>query len=141
MEIREIDKADVGEFVRLAKELGYEADEAHTASRIENRNEMEIVLVAEENESLISWIDCKIVQSYMAKPYCEIVGFVVDERERNKGIGKQMMAAAEKWIREKGIEKIAIRSNVKRIPAHKFYEKNGYHIVKQQMIFNKLLKP
>jgi GNAT superfamily N-acetyltransferase len=52
-----------------------------------------------------------------------------------------MMAAAEKWIREKGIEKIAIRSNVKRIPAHKFYEKNGYHIVKQQMIFNKLLKP
>jgi GNAT superfamily N-acetyltransferase len=71
------------------------------------------------------------------KEYCEIVGLIVDETKRSHGIGKGLIKEAETWAKEKGIEEIVVRSNVKRERAHKFYLSTGYKIEKQSIIFRK----
>ena len=47
------------------------------------------------------------------------------EDYRKKGIGKQVILEAEKWIKEQGANKILISS---RIEATEFYEKLGYKV-------------
>lgn len=47
------------------------------------------------------------------------------EEYRTKGIGKQVILEAEKWMQEKGISKILISS---RVDAVGFYEKLGYEV-------------
>lgn len=51
---------------------------------------------------------------------------VVDERLRGKGVGAQMIAAAEKLLAGKGCQLVEVTSNLRRVDAHRFWERNGY---------------
>ena len=62
----------------------------------------------------INWVDEKIGK---------IERVCILEDYRKKGIGKQVILEAEKWIKEQGANKILISS---RIEAIGFYEKLGY---------------
>lgn len=139
MIVREIAVDDIDSFILLAGQLGYEINRDHVKRRVLGGKESEIVYVVESDSNVVGWIDCKMSQSYMLEPYCEIAGLVVEENERSKGIGKQLLLAAEAWAREHGTRKMLVRSNVKRERAHNFYLGNGYQITKQSMVFNKLL--
>ena len=137
MKIREICLDDIDQYIVLAKQLGYETDKEHLKRCIINKDDLEIVFVAEFESKIIGWIDCKISHTYLKKDYCEIVGLVVDEMERSKGIGKKLMSKAENWAKDKGTKEIIVRSNIRRERAHKFYLNNGYVIEKQSMVFKK----
>ena len=59
--------------------------------------------------------------------------------ERSRGIGARMMDLAEDLAREAGAGRIELSSNLKRLDAHRFYERIGY--VRSHAGFKKKLVP
>ena len=51
---------------------------------------------------------------------------VVARAHQGKGIGKRMMAAAERWAAARGFTSVSLASHVSRSDAHAFYEGLGY---------------
>jgi GNAT superfamily N-acetyltransferase len=66
-----------------------------------------------------------------------VVGLVIDETVRSRGVGKLLLQKAEAWAKHAGCKSMSVRSNVKRKRAHEFYEKNGYEHYKTQKAFRK----
>jgi GNAT superfamily N-acetyltransferase len=71
--------------------------------------------------------------------HVEITGLIVDAQARGTGVGKLLVAAAERWARDLGLRVIRVRSNVVRTGAHAFYERLGFRVLKQQVAFIKEL--
>ena len=139
MIIREIKVEDIDDFIKLAEQLGYKVNIKHLKKRIEIKDTFEAVFMAVEDTEITGWIDCKIQQSYLIEPFCEIEGLIVDERTRGKKIGAMLICRAEEWARQKEVNTVVVRSNVIRERAHKFYLNNGYKNIKQSKIFEKVL--
>lgn len=72
-------------------------------------------------------------------PFAEIVGLVVGAAWRGRGIGVQLVAAAESWARRAGASQLRVRSNVVREATHRFYEHRGMTRTKAQAVFVKRL--
>jgi GNAT superfamily N-acetyltransferase len=87
----------------------------------------------------VGWIDVGIVHHLQSEPYGEIGGFVVSEKYRSTGIGKQLIARAEQWMRDRGLHRALVRSQVSRELAHRFYLREGYARVKTSAVFEKVL--
>lgn len=90
-------------------------------------------------DDLTGWIHVALVQSLESAPFAEIRGLVVDEAHRGRGIGQTLVAAAEDWARSRDVNRIRVRSNVKRERTHPFYERLGYATTKSQKVFDKRL--
>jgi len=58
--------------------------------------------------------------------YGRIMGLVVDERWRGRGLGKQLMQQMERWCKGQGADRIVLTSGNQRSDAHKFYDAIGY---------------
>jgi GNAT superfamily N-acetyltransferase len=66
------------------------------------------------------------IQSLGFGPKCWLQDMVVDKERRSRGIGAQLMAAAETWARARGLTHIELSSNAGRVNAHRFYERQGF---------------
>jgi GNAT superfamily N-acetyltransferase len=64
---------------------------------------------------------------------------VVDEKLRGLGLGAALVKAAEDWAKEKKLSLVRVRSNIIRESAHRFYQREGYHIKKSWHLFTKAL--
>lgn len=62
---------------------------------------------------------------------------VVEETARGKGIGKALLMAFEEWARGQGAKSIRLGSRDWRVDAHRFYEREGYHLDKIHHILRK----
>jgi GNAT superfamily N-acetyltransferase len=51
---------------------------------------------------------------------------VVDEPFRGRGIGTELVRAAEQALKERGCYMVEVTSHVRRTEAHRFYERLGY---------------
>jgi ribosomal protein S18 acetylase RimI-like enzyme len=51
----------------------------------------------------------------------------VDPDHRFKGYGREIMAAAEDWLRERGIQKLQLMVRGNNAQVHAFYESLGYY--------------
>jgi GNAT superfamily N-acetyltransferase len=56
----------------------------------------------------------------------EIFGLVVDHMARRNGLGRQLIAAAERWSRARGFDRIVVRSNVVRTESRRFDPALGF---------------
>ncbi len=91
------------------------------------------------DDIVVGWIDVGIVHHLQSEPYGEIGGFVVTQNHRGSGIGKDLLAHAEVWIRERGVRRALVRSQLMREAAHRFYKREGYSQVKTSAVFEKQL--
>jgi GNAT superfamily N-acetyltransferase len=141
VEIRPIRLSDAPQAALLSRELGYPAEPAEIVSRIGllDGQEEHTVLVAVDDGRLLGWIDVSVVSHIQSGPYAEIGGLIVASPERSKGIGSNLLRAAEAWADAKGIRRVIVRSRVTRERAHRFYQREGYATVKTSMVFEKLL--
>jgi GNAT superfamily N-acetyltransferase len=139
MEIRSARAEDAGAIAELSGQLGYPAASTEMAARLVQleRAGGNVVLIAEVEGRVIGWLH--IVGAYRVEyaPSAEITGLVIDERHRGGGIGRALLAAAERWAIEQGFDTVRVRSNVVRARAHAFYEKHGYQQQKRQAVFAK----
>ncbi|WP_457919105.1 GNAT family N-acetyltransferase [Candidatus Lokiarchaeum ossiferum] len=91
--------------------------------------------VAVVNDQVVGYIHCFTAIRLTSKPFTEIGGLVVDEKERGNGIGKLLVKHVEGLFNEN--RKVRVRCNSKRKLAHKFYTKLNYTVTKEQKIFEK----
>lgn len=139
--IRLATAADAEELARLSGQLGYPAtaDEAIERLRAVNQYHEHAVFVAEAEGRLAGWIHVFLRPSLTTEPSAEVAGLVVDEHTRSHGLGQALLGEAERWTQEQGYRTVTLRSNVKRVRAHAFYERLGYDTVKTSKSFRKVL--
>jgi GNAT superfamily N-acetyltransferase len=136
MIIREVTSEDAAAIAALSHQLGYAIAEEQTLQNINAllKSERHVTFAAVEGK-VIGWIGVSHTISLESPPLCEIHGLVIDERYRNKGIGKLLIEKAKQWGRDKAVSKLRLRCNVIRTETHKFYEHIGFSEVKQQKVF------
>ncbi len=125
----------------MAEQLGYPATADEAIQRLEaiNRYPEHVVFVADADGRLAGWIHVFLRSSLTTEPSAEVAGLVVDEHTRSHGIGQALLEEAERWTLEQGYRTMTLRSNVKRVRAHAFYERLGYENIKTSKSFRKIV--
>jgi len=137
--IRAAVEADAEDLALLSGQLGYPVRASEVQSRltlIESRGDGH-VFVAEVEGAVVGWVHVHGVHVLESPGHAEIGGLVVDERCRGRGIGKDLMTAAERWSASMGYGTVRVRSNVTRETARGFYRRLGYSEMKHQAVFTK----
>jgi ribosomal protein S18 acetylase RimI-like enzyme len=137
--IRDAKLTDAPALAPLMCELGYDTTPA------EMRRRLKSILCDVRYRTLLAELDGKVcgMIGTLAHPSYEhddpsgrILALVTLSTMRRRGIGRALVATAERHFAEKGIRRIALDTRLKREDAHKFYEslgyeRNGWRFVKQ----------
>lgn len=140
--VRAAQVQDSNRMAHLAVQLGYECTGQEIQKRLEEMQDFRqyAVYVAElPGSDVVGWIAAYVFRAVELDTLAEISGLIVDETLRSSGIGKIMLDATEKWARRVGCNAISVHSNVTRDRAHRFYENNGFELLKTQRMFHKPL--
>jgi GNAT superfamily N-acetyltransferase len=141
-DIREAQLSDAAMISQLTEQLGYAVPVEEIERRIRaieaDKNHAVVVACAPDG-CVVGWIDLGLTFHLQTGRYCEIGGLVVAESARSNGIGKDLVAYAEKWGASEGMNKVLVRSNIKRSDAHRFYLREKYEMVKTSAVFEKKL--
>ena len=129
--IRPARASDVPELVRLFSELGYEIPPDLLAQRLAAyaASGEQALIAADEsaNDRLLGVATLHATPVlHRAGPVGRVTALVVDATTRGCGIGRALMAAAERWAAERGCVLLEVTSNQRRVDAHKFYEGLGF---------------
>jgi GNAT superfamily N-acetyltransferase len=102
--------------------------EDYWAAVEETRRQRGEVLVAEENAEVVGVCQVIIFQHFQHAGgwCCEIESVHVRGDMRSRGIGAQMLRAAEELAIDRGCYRIQLTSRNVREDAHRFYLANGY---------------
>ena len=151
--VREAGKRDVAAITRLNAQLGYPEPTETIAMRFarirgDRRNNRVFVAVAEADGSdggtgaaaapsapVVGWVHVFVDKLLTVGPRAEVGGIVVDEAWRSRGVGSVLLRHAEQWASARRISRMVIHTNVVRQRAHSFYEKCGYHLLKQSRVY------
>lgn len=139
--VRAASASDAVRLAELSGQLGYPVAAETVASRLARllAREDNAVLVAEipPDGRVVGWVHGADQDLLESDRRCEILGLVVDEQCRGRGIGRRLVGAVEAWAAARGLEQIAVRSNVARAGSHPFYERLGYVRTKTQHAYRK----
>lgn len=92
----------------------------------------DIVLVGEHNEEVIGYIHGSPYELLFSDSMLNILGFVVKEGCRNRGVGSRLMEQLEQWGKDQGFAGIKVLSHPSRLRSHRFYERRGFVFTKDQ---------
>jgi len=142
--IRDAELNDAPELAVLMCELGYQTD------RTEMETRLELILSNPGYKTFVAIMDgnvCGMIGT-LAYPSYEhndasgrILAVVTSSRARRRGIGRALIATAEKDFAQRGIRRVSLDTRLTREDAHKFYqllgyERNGWRFVKQLPVSN-----
>jgi GNAT superfamily N-acetyltransferase len=119
----------------LSGELGYPAEPDEIEGRLVSLPPDDDVWVATIDGTVVGWVHCSVRRTLVVEPHLEILGNVVGERWRGRGVGRALMARAESSARDRGVSVIRVRSAGHRDSAHAFYRAVGYREQKTQLVF------
>lgn len=123
-----------------SEDLGYSCDDKQVKDKLAKLDcEREAVFVAFIDESLVGYVHVEKYETLYLETMANILGLAVKSEYRNKGIGKILMAAAEKWAFDNNIKTMRLNSGAERVSAHDFYRHIGYNTEKSQIRFTKRL--
>jgi ribosomal protein S18 acetylase RimI-like enzyme len=137
--IRDAELNDAPELAALMCELGYETN------RTEMERRVKLILSTPAYKTFVAVMDgrvCGMIGTLTLQSYehndagGRILALVIFNRARRRGIGRALIAAAEKDFAQRGIVRVAVDTRLTREDAHKFYEslgyeRNGWRFVKQ----------
>jgi len=141
MDIRKAVLSDAPELATLTEQLGYPADIEGTKTILEDllRKQEYAVFVGIIDNKTVGWIQLHQVISMETGVYVEIIGLVVDEEYRGRGLGRLLLHAASDWSRSIDCYRLRVRCNIIRIESHTFYQNSGFILKKEQKVFDSLL--
>lgn len=139
----EIRRADVGDAEAIAvlnRVLG-RADGVEEVRESLSRlctNGRDVILIAASHDgTALGWIHAGEREVLGSGRRCEILGLVVGEEARGRGVGRRLVAGAEEWATAGGLSEVVVRSNTRRLDSHPFYERLGYTRMKTQHVYRK----
>ncbi len=142
LELRTAQPADAAEISRLSAQLGYPAPVEAFQDRLRKllASPQHAVFVAEAGDGgLVGFIavEQRLIIEYGER--AEIAALVVDAQARRGGIGRALVARAERWAAGLGLRDLVVRSNAARVESHPFYEGLGYERIKTQQVYRKVV--
>lgn len=125
----------------LLEQLGYKLDNAEIGRRYDAvaRSPDHVLTVAEQDGRLIALCHAYLRPALDKPPEVVVQALVVDTAARGTGVGRLMMADAERWAAERGMSSVSLASHVARSAAHSFYEGIGYQRIATSHLFRKAL--
>jgi GNAT superfamily N-acetyltransferase len=137
--IRDAELNDAAELAVLMSQLGYETNRTEMERRLKSIlcNPAYKTFVAIMDGCLCGMIGTLTYPSYEHDdPSGRILAMVTLNVARRRGIGRALIATAEKDFTQRGIRRVALDTRLTREDAHKFYaslgyERNGWRFVKQ----------
>jgi len=139
--VRRATAADAAEIARLGAQFAKPVEVSTLHARIAALQALPTyyLAVAEEPAArLLGWIQVeRRVIVAEARERAEIMGLVVDAAARRRGIGTQLVNAAQQWALDANLPQILVRSNVVRDASHAFYAGLGFSRVKTQHVYAK----
>jgi GNAT superfamily N-acetyltransferase len=135
--IRQMAETDVRVVTMLSQQLGYPLSEEQILQNLKAVLESKDhdAFVAVHENKVVGWIGVAQAILIVVPAYCEINGLVIDQYYRGKGIGKMLIGKAKQWGKEKGLNKLKLRCNMKRTETHLFYQHMNFIETKQQKTF------
>jgi PhnO protein len=126
--VREAAATDAPALERLIGQLGYEAAAPDVVARLAAVGAAgNHTLVAELDGAVIGCLTTSLMHVlHRPAPVGRISMMVVDEGLRGGGIGAALVEAAETALAAQGCTMVEVTSNLKRVDAHRFYERLGY---------------
>lgn len=140
--VRVARESDASEFARLCNQWGYPMSEERCAiciSKVLSSKGDGLYSAEFEPGKLAGWAHVQTRDIIAASSFGEIVGIVVDESSRRRGVGRALIDRCEQWALEQGIDKMHVKSNSIRPEAHEFYPNIGYVLEKTQHSYAKEL--
>lgn len=142
--------ADAEEVAALSGQLGYPAAAADIAARqaaIAAEPERGVALVAEHatagggdvTRRIDGWAHVELRHTLVASPAAQLMALVVVDGERGRGVGRDLLLAAEAWAVARGAQTLTVATRITREDAHRFYRREGYELDKTSHIFTKPL--
>jgi predicted N-acetyltransferase YhbS len=141
--IRHATEADAEAIAQLSATLGYATPPDLMSSRLRAilASETDLVIVAlASTGAVVGWLQGHAAHIIESGFRVEITGLIVSPEVRQSGIGRALVAEAERWARAKGAGMIVVRSNVQRVESHAFYPALGYARTKHQVVYRKVLE-
>jgi ribosomal protein S18 acetylase RimI-like enzyme len=137
--IRAAEMSDAAALAQLMCELGYETTKSEMQMRMERiaADECYRTFVAVLDGKVCGMIGTLTCPSYEHNdPGGRILALATLSTMRRRGIGRALIATAEKDFVHRGIRRVALNTQLAREDAHKFYEslgyeRNGWRFVKQ----------
>ena len=127
--IRDAIPSDSPAIARLVNQLGYpsSAEEIRSRLAVFSGRPDYAVWVAESSGTVVGLVGVFLHYAVEFDGACgRLLGLVVDERYRGRGIGKKLLEVTEQWLTERRVEKLTLTSGHQRKEAHKFYRRLGY---------------
>jgi len=130
---------DAAAIAALCGELGYPSTRQQVVARLAAiESAAAKVFVAENgNGEVIAWLHVGCCAQLTGDDEAEILGLVVAADARGDGIGCALVGRAVAWAREHGCTRLRVRSRAERERAHRFYEREGFELVKTQRVFGR----
>jgi GNAT superfamily N-acetyltransferase len=126
--IRVATDADVPAMASLLAHLGYPADAAELPERLRRmRAAGDDAFVAELNDTPVglATVHARAVL-HVARPVAQLTALVVPPEMRGRGVGRALVAEAERWGRERGADRLVVTTALHRAEAPLFYERLGF---------------
>jgi ribosomal protein S18 acetylase RimI-like enzyme len=127
--IRHAKLSDAPQLAQLMCELGYKT----TGS--EMRQRLKSILSEARYSTFVAEIDnelCGMIgtQTHMSHEHNDlsgkIIALVVSKKKRRRGVGRALIATAEKDFAKKKVTRVTLTTRFEREEAHRFYEALGY---------------
>lgn len=130
MQIRLANTKDASAVNELLHQLGYSQDgAAATATRIQawNADLSSAAYVADADGKVLGLVAVHVCPFFeRTGSWGRIVALVVADHARGKGIGRQLVTAAESFAASHGCVRVEVTSADRRQDAHEFYRLCGY---------------
>jgi N-acetylglutamate synthase-like GNAT family acetyltransferase len=137
MEVRRARLDDAGEIAELLAELGYPVTEGGMYRRLERllQRSDHATFVASHDDKVVGVVGAFVNRRYESDaPYGQLLALVVSEGCRRRGIGASLVAAAEQWLREKGVDCVVVHTGLHRASAHEFYAGLDYQATGARLV-------
>jgi len=129
---------DAPALARLCTELGYPSAEAQVRERLRRLGAADhglFVAEAESDGDLCGVVDVHERVVLEEDPFAELIALVVAGDARGEGIGSALVAEAVRWARARDLPKLWVRVSLWREGTPRFYESLGFHLYKEQRVF------
>ncbi|MDR2600529.1 MAG: GNAT family N-acetyltransferase [Oscillospiraceae bacterium] len=120
--------------------LGYDYPMEKTKKRVASilLNTNAKLLVAEVDGNVVGYAHAVDYDCSYSDSLKNLLAIAVDEEYKGKGVGRALITAVEKWALSSGSVGVRLVSSMYRTGSHKFYEKCGYSVRKDQKNYVKL---
>lgn len=101
-------------------------------------------LAEDENKMVVGFVEVGLRSTADGCDWAHAVGYVegwyVAESHRRRGVGAQLIAAAESWAREQGCTEMASDTQIDNTRSLQAHLRLGYEIAERSILFRKSLR-